>query len=243
VEALFETNLDNIPEESFLGEDEEGLEDLASPWEKLTATERNPMWNHDLVNTKAAWELSRGQGIIVGHPDSGYIPHFELDDDRVRHDLEGNFYDSTPGANNSDERGGNHGLGTATVLMSGIGQLSDTHFVIGVAPEAILVPMRITRKGAPIFFSRSGPRRVRNAIRHAIDKGCHIISMSLGGPFEKSLHEAIQEAVRKNIIVCAAAGNVVRFVVWPARYEEVIAVAACTAERKKWIHSSRGPHR
>jgi hypothetical protein len=241
VEALFETNLDNLPEESFLGEDAESLVDLASPWEKLTVTERNPWWNHELVNTKVAWELSRGRGIIVGHPDSGYIPHFELDDDRIRHDLEGNFYDSAPGANNSDERGGNHGLGTATVLMSGIGQQSDTHFVIGIAPEAILVPMRITRKGAPIFFSRSGPRRVRNAIRHAIDSGCHVISMSLGGPFEKSLHEAIQEAVEKNIIVCAAAGNVVRFVVWPAHYEEVIAVAACTAERQKWFHSSRGP--
>jgi hypothetical protein len=260
VESVFEANLDNLPEESMTDEElrsaadidnfpKESLAtenlrsatDLATPWEKLTAIERNPLWNHELIRTEAAWQHSRGRGILIAHPDTGYIPHFELDGDRIRRDLEGNFYDSAPGANNSHERGGNHGLGTATVLMSGMAQQSETHFVTGVAPEAMLAPMRITKKGAPIFFSRSGPRRVRNAIRHAIDSDCHIISMSLGGPFEKSLHEAIQEAVQRNIIVCAAAGNVVGFVVWPARYEEVIAVAACTADRKKWIHSSRGP--
>ena len=245
VDALFETNLDNLPEETLLDEalTEAGeiLEDLTTPLGNLTVTERNPLWNHEIVNSPAAWALSRGQGVLIGHPDSGYIPHVELDQHRVRQDLEANLYDSTPGAVNSADRGGNHGLGTATVLMSGKAQQSEAHFVTGIAPEAVLVPMRITQKGAPIFFTRSGPRRVRNAILHAIDIGCHVISMSLGGLPEKSLHEAIQEAVRRNIIVCAAAGNVVQLVVWPARYKEVIAVAACTAERKRWIHSSRGP--
>ena len=240
VEVLLETNLDNIPETL---EEEDEFESLASPWHKLTDTERDPLWNHKIVNTAVAWEHSRGEGIIVGHPDSGYIPHVELDDGRIRHDLEKNFYGKkpTPSAVNAEKRGGNHGLGTGSVLMSGLEQQSDTHYVTGIAPKAILVPLRITKKGAPIFFSRSGPRRVREAIRHAIEIGCHVISMSLGGPFEKSLHETIQEAVSKNIIVCAAAGNVVRIVVWPARYKEVIAVAACTADRKRWVHSSRGP--
>jgi subtilisin family serine protease len=245
VNALFETNLDNLPEEVLpdeaLTEAGEILEDLATPLGNLTAAERNPLWNHQIVNSQAAWALSRGQGILIGHPDSGYIPHVELDPDRVRRDLEANFYDSTPGAANSADRGGNHGLGTATVLMSGKAQQSEAYFVTGIAPEAVLVPMRITQKGAPIFFTRSGPRRVRNAVLHAINSGCHVISMSLGGLPEKSLHEAIQEAVRRNIIICAAAGNVVQIVIWPARYKEVIAVAACTAERKRWTHSSRGP--
>ena len=241
VDTLFETNLDNIPEDDGGVEGDMMHSLFSTPWESLTETERNPLWNHELINTAEAWEHSRGQGIIIGHPDSGYIPHFELDDDRIRHDLERNFYDEAPGAVNSEERGGNHGLSTASVLISGSAQPIENHFVTGIAPEATLVPLRITKKGAPIFFSRSGPRRVRNAIRHAIDSGCHVISMSLGGPFERTLHMMIQEAVDKNIIVCAAAGNVVRIVVWPARYEEVIAVAACTADRKKWFHSSRGP--
>jgi thermitase len=240
VEALFETNLDNLPEESGEREETIGASDLSTPLDRLTAIELNSLWNHEIVQTEAAWEHSRGEGILIGHPDSGYIPHFELDNDRLRHDLERNFYDSAIGASNVAERGGNHGLGTATVLMSGSGQQNGTHPVVGIAPAATLVPMRITRKGPPVFLSRSGPRRVRDAICYAIRCGCHVISLSLGGPFEKSLHEAIQEAVRQNIIVCAAAGNVVGFVVWPARYPEVIAVAACTAERKKWIFSCRG---
>jgi thermitase len=203
-DVLFETNLDDIPEDISLEVDTGAL---AGPggnwWGNLTVTEQDPMWSLRLIEADKAWNDSRGANIVVGHPDSGYIPHPELDDTRILHAFERDIYEGDANAQNP--------------------------------------PMRITKKGPPVFFSRSGPRRVRDAIYHAIDSNCHVISMSLGGLGDRSLRQAIQAAVRQNIIVLAAAGNVVRIVVWPARYPEAIAVAACTADRKRWFHSSRGP--
>ena len=240
-EALFETTLDNVPESVDAPVGPPGLESIGVNWfGELTEPERNPLWSLDLIKAREIWEKTEGEGITVGHPDSGYIPHPELDDSRIRHDQERDFYDGDDNAQNPQDRGGNHGLSTASVILSGHDHLDDERFVIGVAPKAEIIPMRITKKGPPVFLFRSGPRRVREAIYHAIDNNCHVISMSLGGIGESSLRRAIQEAVEQNIIVLAAAGNGVPFVVWPARYPETIAVAACDINRGRWNLSSRG---
>ena len=42
------------------------------------------------------------------------------------------------------------------------------------------------------------------------------------------------------MIVIAAAGNEVGTVVWPARYDEVVAVAGCNIDKREWLGSSRG---
>lgn len=237
-EALFVTNSDNEPEPP----ESPGLEGFGSDWfAALLPSEQNSLWSLDLIRAGDAWQLSRGDGILVAHPDSGYIPHPSLDDDRIRHDLEHDFFDGDADARNPDDRGGNHGLSTGGVIMSGGAPLPDGRFVRGVAPGVQLVPMRITRKGPPVFLMRSGPRMVRDAVYHAIDSGCHVISMSMGGIGDDSLHWALREAVRRNLLVLAAAGNYVRIVVWPALYPEVIAVAACDVDGRPWEHSSQGP--
>jgi subtilase family protein len=87
----------------------------------------------------------------------------------------------------------------------------------------------------------SGMNRLRKAIYHAVDQaGCHVISISLGWLKNKGVHEAVKYAVGKDVIIVAAAGNLVPFVVWPAAYPEVIAVAGCTSTRRKWSGSSSG---
>ena len=65
-------------------------------------------------------------------------------------------------------------------------------------------------------------------LRKAIDLNVDIINMSLGAPSEPPtfIHDLIKEAVSKGIIVVAAAGNDGHAVNYPARYDEVIAVAA-----------------
>lgn len=93
-----------------------------------------------------------------------------------------------------------------------------------------------------------------DGIKHAISVGCNIISMSLGGPLpSQALRAAIQSATEKGtlktvcitvvgLIVIAAAGNYMPggFITWPARYPEVIAVAASNEDRKNWSYSSYG---
>ncbi len=216
-------------------------------------------WSPRLVDLPCAWQLEppvpapgfapgkqRGAGIRVGHPDSGYQRHPDLFTEpagqpvRVLTALERDFVDRDKTAENRD---GGHGLNTAGVLMSS----DQTGFVVGAAPAAAIVPLRVTKPRlggnlpAPILFD-SGVRNLRDAIRYAVDvAGCHVISISLGWFGSASLHQAIREAVAKNVIICAASGNYVPLVVWPAAYDEVIAIAGCTAERRPWSGASTGP--
>ncbi len=217
------------------------------------AAEIDPAWSPTLIEAPQAWLVpprpaqagfpagrSRGAGIRIGHPDSGYREHVELFDttpSRVRTDLAKDFVDENHDAVNLD---GNHGLGTASALMS-----NESGSITGVAPAAELVPMRVAQRHpvVPIpALLASGARRLRDAIYYAISPAvnCQVISISLGWLFDRFLHEAIQTATQQNVIICAAAGNYVPFVVWPASYPEVIAVAGCTAQREPWRGSSAG---
>ena len=68
-----------------------------------------------------------------------------------------------------------------------------------------------------------------------------MISISLGGPLPSpALRHAVRRATDAGTIVLAAAGNQVRVVVFPAAFEETIAVAASTFTDEEWSGSSRG---
>lgn len=230
---------------------------LAADAAGLSEADRD--WSPRLIEARQAWAVpprapeagfaegrTRGAGIRVGHPDSGYRRYASLFDatagqpSRLRIDLDKDFVDDDDDAENID---GSHGLSTASVL-AGVDNLA-TAGLTGVAPAAELVPLRVARRNGivpiPVLLE-SGMRRLRDAIYYAIhDIDCHVISISLGWLPNGSLHEAIQEAEQRNVIVCAAAGNYVNFVVWPASYPEVIAVAGCTVQRDPWFFSCRGP--
>src|SRR5207302_4211505 len=64
--------------------------------------------------------------------------------------------------------------------------------------------------------------------------------ISMGGLGNWRLQQAVAFAQKRDVIICAAAGNCVHFVVWPAAYDEVIAVAGCNAARQIWTGSCRG---
>lgn len=188
---------------------------------------------------------SRGEGVQVGHPDSGYREHTELRGaphrflDEKGWDFVGDLGVEDP--IEEDEHGG-HGLGTASVLMSDVGGVAN---ITGVAPMASIVPYRVTRPHlfvpSPVLF-KSGMLRLARSIHHAIDQdACDVISISLGWLPNRSVEEAVREAFENDVIVVAAAGNQVRyFVVWPAAYPSVIACAGCTSKRRRWTGSSRG---
>jgi serine protease len=110
--------------------------------------------------------------------------------------------------------------------------------VWGVAPGAKLIPVRVSTS---VVLIGGGVLNLARAIEFAADRNVHVISISLGTGFPSSrLLKAVQYAQKRGVIVLAAAGNYVGFVVWPAAYDEVIAVAASNARNKTWQHSSRG---
>ena len=221
-------------------------------------------WSPMFIRAREAWATPprkagngflagkrRGEGVRIGHPDSGYRSHRELWNPqveprmRILKDLDHDFVDNDLEPKNSD---GNHGLATASVIMSWEPMTSGpspTHEITGVAPRADIVPLRVAkvRKIIPTpVLLRSGMIRLRKAINYGIDQaGCEIFSISLGWLPNRSVHKAIKRAVKKhNAIICAAAGNHIRFVVWPAHYKETICVAGCNYRGGKWKGSSRG---
>lgn len=189
-------------------------------------------WAPALVRAPAAWEMASGKGVRIGHADTGYTNHSELDgalDLTTAVDLldaTGNGVD--PLQANMANPG--HGTATGSVIAS-----RRSGRIFGIAPEALLVPIRCI-DDVKVF--NQAP--VAAAIAYAQSMGCHIISMSLGGVPSHALYTAITSAVNDNIIVLAAAGNCVTTVVWPARYDEVIAVAGCNHKERPWIGSCHG---
>ena len=101
----------------------------------------------------------------------------------------------------------------------------------------MLIPIRTTE--SVVLFSM---RSLRRAIDHAATQGAQVVSISLGGPFpDLGTRRAIQRAVQAGTIILAAAGNEVGFVVFPAAFDEVIAVAASNIRDEPWTRSSHGP--
>lgn len=217
----------------------------------------DPDWSLQQLKIVEAWEVYRkkhgdrppGEGIIIGHPDTGYTRHpeiidhllidkgydFESDDPDAEDPLEGSIWKlQFPG----------HGTGTSSVIVSARTTQSkypgdpSGKAVKGVAWGAKLIPLRVAKS---VVLWNGSTINLARAIDHAARAGAHVISMSLGTGFPNPLLlNAITDAQRRGVIVCSAAGNYVKVVVWPAAYPDVLAVAACNAVRSPWRHSSRG---
>jgi serine protease len=215
---------------------------------------RDPEWSLREINAFEAWaaffpdpNVPPGAGIVIGHPDTGFRRHPEIADNLLAH-LGRDFVDGDGDAEDPLTEGPlfqpGHGTSTASVIVSprraqaAYPDDPQGKAVSGVAPGAKLIPLRVT---PTVILNPLSVFNVAHAIEHATDRGAHVISMSLGGvTFSWRLRRAIRYAQRRGVIVCAAAGNCVGFVTWPAAYDEVIAVAASNARREIWRGSSRG---
>lgn len=227
-----------------------------------------PAWSVEKINAPRAWQkaatdgrAAKGEGILIGHPDTGYTRHPEnWSNDPAQRRLLPEFgwdfwkKDSDPTDDLDSALGsiltvgmiGNpgHGTGTSSVIFSGEGAApgGGAEFVTGIAPRARLIPFRVAP--SVVVWDQ---RRLADAIKAATDAGCHVISISMGGLPLKYLQDCVIYATSRGVIVCAAAGNifgandVLHAVVWPAAYSEVLAVAASNAINAPWKGSSRGP--
>jgi subtilisin family serine protease len=202
-------------------------------------------WAHKTVRWQQAMDLMSaatrgGVGIRIGHPDSGYTLHpnlgaaaLDLTTDRDVIDNDDDAVDDlTPNPLWPLPNPG-HGTATASVI---VGRGTAAAGIVGLAPAAVLVPIRATESVVQLFDSD-----VARAVAHARVAGCHIVSMSLGGKGFFGLEDEIQKAVDSGIIVMAAAGNHVLIVTAPASYANCLAVAATGPGDSRWDGSSRGP--
>jgi hypothetical protein len=201
------------------------------------------------MRAPAAWMLEPptggkrfGEGVRVCHIDTGWTDHADVDRDRLDLAAARDLVDDDDDARDPLDYDGNPGHGTATgsVIASSGGVTSDGATtapgeVTGVAPRATVVPIR-TIKSVVQFLDTA----VASAVRYSTDVGCDVISMSLGGRAFFGLERAIKDAVARDVIVVAAAGNCVGFVVAPALYDDTLAVAATNVAHEPWRGSSHG---
>jgi serine protease len=174
-----------------------------------------------------------GAGVRIGHPDTGYTSHPQIAGPRLRI---ADGYDFVSGASDPrDPMTGSHpghGTSTGSVIFSGAAPA-----LFGAAPDAELVPLRVSDSVIHFDFAH-----VVEALYRARDRGCHLISMSLGGPWAgRALGRAADQLIADGLILFAAAGNYWPFVVYPAKLENVVAVAASNADSKPWRGSASGP--
>ncbi|MEK9658232.1 MAG: S8 family serine peptidase [bacterium] len=158
------------------------------------------------INTK---EIINGQD----DDNNGYI------DDRYGYDFTGQ---SEQLGDPSDENG--HGTHLAGIIA---GKLSNQK--IGLAPHVKLLNVKClndNQNGSQIDIAQ--------AIKYAVDQGAEILNCSwaIENP-SWILKEAIEYAINHNVIIVAAAGNRnVKPIIYPAAYENVIAVSALNNDRK-----------
>ena len=211
----------------------------------------NPAWSVDAQHmaVQAARALTPppggkqlGEGVRICHPDTGWTDHVDLDNARIDRSATLNLMEGGTDARDPLGYRGNpgHGTKTGSVLVSdggfdANGNTTPPGVIDGLAPKATLVPIRTFDSVVRVLDSNTA-----RAVRHATRAQCDVISMSLGGRAFFGLKRAIDDAVRRDIIVVNAAGNCIGFVVAPASYDNAIAVAATNVDDKPWRGSSRG---
>jgi minor extracellular protease Epr len=168
-----------------------------------------------------------GKGIKVGVIDSG------LDSLHPDLDVDGGWNFETDDIYYGDVVGhGTHVAGIIAAKRNGYG-------VVGVAPEADLYSLRVCN---PFGCSTSA---IINSVQWSIDHHLDIINLSLGGPQRSAaLEEVMDRAYQDGVLIVAAAGNSGRSndsVLYPAKYDSVIAVSAVDEDNRIADFSSRGP--
>ena len=221
-------------------------------------------WNHKQIRVADAWQKLRtrhnvpegaeADGVLIAHPDTGFRMHPEIWHEGVngkRPIDPSKGFDYYDGDDNSEDplldndwRLDNpaHGTTSGSVIVSPPGcQLAGDHggCVDGIGRGAQLAPLRVHRT-----VSQFNTDRLAQAIREVADSDDpnkpRLISIAMGGPPSWTLWKAVKAAEAAGVLVVAASGNYIRTVVWPARFESTIAVAATDVHCKPWKHSSRG---
>jgi thermitase len=117
-----------------------------------------------------------------------------------------------------------------------------TNNVTGIAGTSWnnkLMPIKVLNE-----YGEGSLYEVAAGIRWAVDHGARVINLSLGDPqFSQTLYDAVRYAYEHDVVLIAAAGNDnVDQPMFPAGYEEVLAVSAVNRNAQKAVFSNFGEH-
>lgn len=185
--------------------------------------------HHENIQTKKAWDKTKGSGnIVVAIIDDGIDPYHE--------DLEENIVDPYDIVDDTDEwmPVGEHGTHVAGIIAA---EINNTVGGAGVAPKTKIMPINVFQDEDAYASDTI------EAIYRAVDHGADIINMSLGNYYYSAIYqEAIDYAHEAGVVVVAAAGNEsTDEPAYPASYDHVVSVASTTPWDDTSYFSNYGP--
>ena len=177
----------------------------------------------NIQKTKAdtVWNLSNGSGVKVAVLDTGIALHDDLAIAGGVSFVDDNYYDSN-----------GHGTAVAGVVAG----LLNNQGLVGVAPSVDLYSVKIMQGSTGDLSNAIA------GIEWAIDNNMSVVSMSFGfDSYSQIFKEVLQEAYNNNIVLVAASGNNGQDnILYPAKYDSVIAVGAVDENNNLASFSSYG---
>jgi subtilisin len=190
-------------------------------------------WGVQRIGAGLVHTYNKGAGIPVAIIDSGI--------NYAHPDLIANYKGGWDFVNNDGDPMDDHGHGTH---VAGIVAAAANGFgVIGVAPEAHLYGLKVLAADGSGSWSD-----IIAGVQWAVDHGMRIANLSLGSDRDPGtiFRQAFDNAQAAGLLTVAAAGNSGtpagrgNTVIYPARYDSVIAVAATDSSDRRASWSSTG---
>ncbi|NUQ97051.1 MAG: type VII secretion-associated serine protease mycosin [Streptomyces sp.] len=194
---------------------------------------RDKQWVLDAADAEAIWAQSQGQGVIVAVVDTGVKASLP--------DLTGQVLPGTDlkgGGGNGQLDTNGHGTHMASIIAGHGHGAGNNAGVMGLAPKAKILPVRVSRTGDGDYLG------VAQGIRFAVEHGASVINLSfidsLSSP-QSDTGKAIAYAQKHDVVVVAGAGNsAAEHVNYPARLPGVVAVGAVDESMNLWDDSNYG---
>ena len=198
---------------------------------QVKAIAQNLPWGVDRIDADVVHPYNQGNGVDVAIIDTG----IDLDHEDLNVAGDVTFVSRT--VSGDDDNGhGTHCAGTVAALNNDIG-------VIGVAPQVELYAVKVLDRSGRGWLSD-----VIKGIEWAVEHNIDVINMSLGSSRHSySLEQACKKAYEAGVLLVAATGNSGQrwstsdSVIYPAKYESVIAVGATDTSDRRASWSSTGP--
>ena len=186
-------------------------------------------WGMAKIEAPAAWEITTGSSsVTIAIVDTGV--------DLFHPDLSGKLVKGYDFVNDDSNPQDDHGHGTHVAGIAAARTNNGTG-VAGLAWGARIMPVKaLDDRG------RGNYEDIASGIIYAANNGARIINLSLGGTAQSwTLKQAVEYAHNLGCVIVAATGNNDSSVHYPARYPQVIAVAATDSNDHRASFSNYGP--
>jgi subtilisin family serine protease len=160
--------------------------------------------------------MAKGRRVVIAQIDTGV----ELE----HPDLQGQLSQAINFVDETSYAGEMHGTAVAGIIVAkadnGIG-------IVGVAPEATLLPLRACWQRAPeAADALCSSFTLAKAIQYALTHEARVLNLSLAGPPDRLLERLVEKAIERGMTVVGAVDPVAPGASFPASSPDVIAVAA-----------------